>query len=990
MEAGGGVAFHGHLQLLRWFELDMQARVGPVEMDLHDAHRSTNSILSHNIHLIAHANRTFRPRRDRFKYRQGLDSEAAMVFELLDPKIQNVLKDKDIHEPTGPQRQAIPHILKGENVLLVAPTGIGKTEAAMLPIFHMLLRSGGKGIKCIYVTPLRALNRDLLRRLEEFGKALGLDVAVRHGDTSQSERTRQSRKAPDVLITTPETLQIMFSGKRLREHLANVRFFVIDEIHELAGDERGAQLAVAMERLIEESGEFQRVGLSATVGSVQEVANYLGGTMRKVTMIRTHVAKDMRVTVQSPMVDEADKDLAGSLQSDPQLMACMRRCREIIEAHRSTLLFVNTRDTAEALAARYHVWDEQFPVGVHHGSLSKEIRIEMEESFKQERLKGLICTSSLELGIDIGSADFAIQYNSPRQVARLIQRMGRAGHSVGAKSEGAIVASTPDEIAESLVITRKSTKEELEPLLVRECPLTVLANQLVAMTMTGMVDKDQAFQVIVRSYPFRNLSRGAFDGVLEQLGRIGLVFIGERDYRRSSRGMHYFYNNLSMIPDERSFRIRELSSRKIVGQLDESFVVSFAEPYATFITRGRSWRIVEMKEDELLVEQVKEIGSIPSWVGEDIPVPFDVGVEVGRLRRLENFQDYAGDKESVAKLRKYLQEQRQEAKLPTDQLLTLEMGKKLAILNCCFGSKVNETISKLLSVLLSARIGESIAVHTDPYRIVLELPRDIRAVTIVDTLKSIRSENVEGLVRLVIKNSSFLRWRFVHVAKKFGAVEKEADYQAINFNRLFEAYDNTPLYDEAVARVLWEDLDLEGTVRVVKMIEAGELQLEVSGLTPMGRAGLEHSKELIAPQRADHSILMALKNRLEEEHLFMTCLNCKSQWRLKVSDAPNHIHCERCGGKMVAALHSYNKDDAKLLSKKGLGEEEEAEVRRMYKNASLVNKNGRRALLCLVGRGVGPDTAARILSGFHEDEDEFLRGILSAEITYARTKKFWD
>jgi ATP-dependent Lhr-like helicase len=913
-----------------------------------------------------------------------------MVFELLDPRIQKVLKEKNIHEPTGPQRQAIPHILKEENVLLVAPTGIGKTEAAMLPILDMILKSEGKGIKCIYVTPLRALNRDLLRRLDEFGKALGLDVAVRHGDTPQSERTRQSHKAPDILITTPETLQIMFSGKRLREHLANVRFFVIDEIHELASSERGAQLAVAMERLVKESGEFQRIGLSATVGSVAEVANYLGGTERKVTTIRAHVAKDMKVTVQSPGVTEDDKDLAGTLQSEPQLMACMRRCRKIIEAHRSTLVFVNTRDTAEALAARYHVWDEKFPVGVHHGSLSKEIRIEMEESFKQERLKGLICTSSLELGIDIGSADFAIQYNSPRQVARLIQRMGRAGHSVGAKSEGAIVASTPDEIAESLVITRKSTKEELEPLKVRENPLTVLANQIVAMAMVGTVVKDEAYRITTRSYPFRHLTKEAFEGVLEQLGGIGLVFIGEKDYRRSSRGMRYFYDNLSMIPDERSFRIRDLSSRKIVGQLDESFVVSFAEPYATFITRGRSWRIIEIKEDELLVEQVKEIGSIPSWVGEDIPVPYDVAMEVGSLRRLGNYQDYAGDGEANGRLRNYLEEQRKEAKMPTDQLLTLEMGKKLVILNCCFGSKVNETLSKLLSVLLSARIGESIAVHTDPYRIVLELPRDIRAVTIIDTLKSIRSENVEGLVRLVIKNSSFLRWRFVHVAKKFGAVEKEADYQSINFNRLFDAYDGTPMYDEAVARVLWEDLDLEGTSKAVSMIESGEMQIDVTPLTPIGRAGLEHSKELIAPQRADHSILMALKNRLEEEQMFMTCLNCKSQWKLKVKDAPRHIHCERCGGKMVAALHSYNKDDARLLSKKDLKEGEEIEVRRIYKNASLVNKNGKKALLCLAGRGVGPDTAARVLSGFHENEDEFLREILSAEITYARTKKFWD
>lgn len=913
-----------------------------------------------------------------------------MVFELLDERIRQVLREKDIHEPTGPQRQAIPHILKGEDVLLVAPTGIGKTEAAMLPILHMLLRTEGKGIRCVYVTPLRALNRDLLRRLEEFGEALGLDVAVRHGDTPQSERTRQSRKAPDVLITTPETLQIMFAGRRLREHLANVRFFVIDEIHELAEDERGAQLSVAMERLVQEAGEFQRVGLSATVGSVKEVANYLAGVGRQVSIVRAHVSKDMVVRVQSPSVEEKDKDLAGTLQSDPQLMACMRRCRDLIESHRSTLLFVNTRDTAEALAARYHVWDEAFPVGVHHGSLSKDTRIEMEEAFKQERLKGLICTSSLELGIDIGSADFAIQYNSPRQVARLIQRMGRAGHRVGARSEGAIVASTPDEIAESMVITRKASKEELEPLRVREAPLTVLANQLVAMAMGGTVGREEAYRTIVRSYPFRSLRKEVFEAVLEQLGSIGLLFLGESDYRRSSRGMRYFYANLSMIPDERAFRIRELSTRKVVGQLDESFVVSFAEPYATFITRGRSWRIIEMKEDELLVEQVKEIGSIPSWVGEDIPVPYDVAMEVGRLRRLEEYERYAGDEEAVGKLRKYLEDQRSEAKLPTDQLLTLEMGNKLAILNCCFGSKVNETLSKLLSVLLSARLGESIAVHTDPYRIVLELPRDVRGLTIIETLRSIRAENVEGLVRLVIKNSSFLRWRFVHVAKKFGAVDKEADYQTISFNRLFEAYDATPMYDEAVARVLWEDLDLEGTMRAVRLIEEGALSIEITPLTPMGRAGLEHSRELIAPQRADHSILMALRNRLEEEQLFMTCLNCRAQWKLKVGDAPRHVHCERCGGKMVAALHPYNREHAKLLSKKKLTEEEEAEVRRMYKSASLVNKNGRKALLCLAGRGVGPDTAARVLAGFHENEDEFLREILAAEITYARTKRFWD
>ena len=281
-----------------------------------------------------------------------------MVFELLDPRIRKVLEDKDINEPTGAQSEAIPKVLAGENVLLVAPTGIGKTEAAMLPLLHKLINTPGKGIRLLYITPLRALNRDMLKRLEEFGEALDLRVAVRHGDTAQSERQKQSKYAPDILITTPETLQIMFTGKNLRAHLANVRYVVVDEIHELANDERGAQLSVALERVVELAGEFQRVGLSATVGSHKEVANFLGGANRTVRIIHARVAKETDISVQSPEVIDEDKDLAGTLQSDPQLIACMRRAKELIDKHHSTLMFVNTRDTAEALAARFHIWDE--------------------------------------------------------------------------------------------------------------------------------------------------------------------------------------------------------------------------------------------------------------------------------------------------------------------------------------------------------------------------------------------------------------------------------------------------------------------------------------------------------------------------------------------------------------------------------------------------------------------------------------------------------
>ncbi|HPT73722.1 MAG TPA: DEAD/DEAH box helicase, partial [Methanomassiliicoccaceae archaeon] len=763
-----------------------------------------------------------------------------------------------------------------------------------------------------------------------------------------------------------------------------------DEIHELAGNERGAQLSIALERLAELAGEFQRIGLSATVGSVEEVANYLAGVGREVDIVRTHVSKELELRVEAPQVLDEDRDLAGRLLSDPQLIAGMRRCRTLIEQHRSTLLFVNTRDTAEALGARYLMWDEEFKVGVHHGSLSKEIRIDMEERFKEERLKGLICTSSLELGIDVGSVDFAIQYNSPRQVSRLIQRMGRSGHRVGERTKGAIVATDPDEIAESLVVARKAMAGELEELRVRENPLAVLANQLVAMTMSGAANKEMAYFLVRRSYPFRNLSREEFFGVLDQLVRIGLLFDDQDKFRRTSRGMRYFYDNLSMIPDERTFLIREIGSRRIVGSLDESFVISFAEPYATFITHGRSWRIVEVREDELLVEQVADLGSIPSWVGEDIPVPYEIAQEVGRLRRTADVSPYPADKDAADVVLNYLEEQRKEGAVPSDTTVTLEMGKRLAVLNVCFGTKVNETLSKIISVLLSARLGESVGVQTDPYRIILELPRDVSPSVIIDTMRSMKADGVESLVRLVLKSSSYLRWRFVFVAKKFGAIEKDADYRTVNFTRLAEAFEGTPLFEEAVRRVLWEDFDVEGTMDAVRRMEAGEISFEVTALSPIGRAGLQHSREMIMPQRADHSILMALKRRLEDESLHMSCLNCRTQWKMKPRNAPSNIVCLKCGGLMIAALAPYNREDIALLKKKEPTAEEVKEIRRLYKNASLVKEFGQRALMALAGRGIGPDTASRILSSLYDTEDEFLRDILTAETTYARTKRFWD
>jgi ATP-dependent Lhr-like helicase len=828
----------------------------------------------------------------------------------------------------------------------------------------------------------------MLKRIQEYGEESGISVGVRHGDTPQSERTAQSKNPPKILITTPETVQVLFTGKVLREHLKNIRWVVIDEIHELADNERGAQLSVALERLAVHGGEFQRIGLSATVGNADHVRDFLAGAGRKVTVCRHDTHRDYDITVESPLPND-DPVLLDKLQTDPEMMGVMVHGRRLIENSNSTLFFVNTRETAEWLAARYRLWDEDFPIDVHHGSLSKETRMEMEDDFKSGKLKSLLCTSSLELGIDVGSTDLVIQFNSPRQVSRMVQRAGRAGHRIGELIKARILAVAPDEVAEAMVIARKCENRETESLEGRSCPLTVVANQLVAMTMAGRVKREDAFKIFKKSHFFKDLERSEMDAVIEQLKSIKMLFEDENGFKRSRRGMNYFYGNISMIPDERFYWIRDIGTRAVIGTLDESFVATFAEEYAMFIAKGRTWKIVEMREEEILVEEAREIGSVPSWTGSDIPVPFEVAMEVGKMRRIRNYDDYPCDEQSRHVVDSFLDSQ-EGFVLPTDKTITLEVGDRLAIINCCFGTKVNETLSKIISALLTARFGESVGVSTDPYRIIMELPRNITRDDLESTFSLIRPGTVEDLCRKTILNSTFLKWRFVYVAKKFGIIEKDADHRFMNFNRLFDMHKDTPAYNEAVNKVLWDDLDIVNTEKVLSMIADGEIEIVSGKVAPIGLEGVTRSKELMQPVRASHSILMAMKKRIEEELVFATCMSCATQRRLRVGDAPRKLKCPNCGSVMIAVLKEYERENVRLIKQDHLTQHEKKDLQRMSKNANLVMEEGNRAVFTLAGRGIGPDSASRLLRGIFVDEDDFLRGIMAAEVQYAKTKRFWD
>jgi ATP-dependent Lhr-like helicase len=799
-----------------------------------------------------------------------------------------------------------------------------------------------------------------------------------------------SKSPPDILITTPETFQIMFTGKHLRSHLNNVKWVVVDEVHELAEDERGAQLAVALERLTQLSGkEVQRIGLSATVGSPKEIARFLGGVGRKVDIIKTELPKDIEINVESPQPISEDETLGLTLGTDPKQAACLRRARELIDGHRSTLFFVNTRDTAETLATRYHLWDNDFPIGVHHGSLSKYVRVQMEEDFKSESLKALICTSSLELGIDVGSADYTIQYNSPRQVTRLIQRVGRAGHKIGETSKGTILAITPDDIAESSAISRRTLKREIESIKIRENPLTVLANQVLAIAVTSRDNTLKGcYSLVKKSYPFRNLKWDTFMGVINLLQDERVLWVEDNRFGKKRPSYNYFYDNISMIPDEKTFKVVDMTTRKVIGTLDEGFTANYIGPHARIIIRGRPWEVVEFEKD-ILVTPSQLVGAVPNWVGEEIPVPYEIAQEVGKVRRLDTYSDYPMDLGAEKTLLKTIKKQKKNHMVPTDKLVTIEHDKRTIVVNACFGSKVNETIGMLLSTLLAARVGESVALRTDPYRIILDLPTPMDPNIVKRILLETEPAGVEGIIRMALRNSSYTRWTLITVAKKFCVLEKEVDYKRISIKRLAEAFMDTPLYEETLNKTIWERMDIEKIQDILMEIQNQKIKLQITGLSPIGLEGVEAYRRLVAPQKPDRAILMTLKRRLEDERVKLLCLSCKRAYTKRIGTIPKNISCQNCGGKMVAAVPTYE-NHGPVLKKKNPKEKERKIIKRIFTNANLVLSHGKNAILAMRARGIGPKTAGRILAMHYETEEEFLREILSAEILYARTRRFWD
>jgi len=655
---------------------------------------------------------------------------------MLSDQLLRLMKEKGFTQFTEIQKLAIPVIASGANALVIAPTGWGKTEAAMLPLLEKLAKAEKKeGIQILYITPMKSLNRDMLGRLKWWSEQLGITIEVRHGDTTQSERQRQARKPPRILVTTPETLGAILPTTKMGESLKNVEHVIVDEVHELFGDKRGAQLVLALERLLEkrESRPFQRIGLSATVGNPENVAAFLCGD-RPCKIIRLPIERAMHLSVESPKPVDEDYELGNRLFIDGPAAARLRRLDDLIRTHKATLAFVNTRSIAETLGSRLlrlrKAERDLHEIAVHHGSLSKEARVSAEERFRGNELKGLICTSSLELGIDIGQVDLVIQYSSPRQVQRLMQRVGRSGHSIARTPKGIVIATDEDDIIEAAVIARRATKGLLESDEEQSLAFDVLAQQMAGM----LLDKEErtvaeVLAIAKRAHPFSKLTAEQVSRVAKQLHSEGLLFFDEKTgaLRKDSRTRDYYYDNLSMIPDQRKYFVKSAVTNSNVAMLDEGFVANFVEVGATIITRGVPWKVLDVGDREIIVEPSQDItAAVPDWVGEEIPVPYEVAQEVGVLRRKiaagEIFEgEYHVSGEAADKLISLIKKQ-SAIFLPDDKNVLVEQTPDAVIIHSLLGSKGNEALSRLLSQLASIHLGKSVRTEIDPYRIMLQAP----------------------------------------------------------------------------------------------------------------------------------------------------------------------------------------------------------------------------------------------------------------------------
>ena len=900
------------------------------------------------------------------------------------------------------------------HLLISSPTGSGKTLAALLPILSDILNKyvSDDPIKILYITPLRALNRDLFERIRSLLQFLGYDIAIWHGDTPSSERLRIKSRPPLILITTPESLQYIVVSRELREALRNVEYVIVDEIHEIVDDERGCELSVGLERLWSLTGPHMRIGLSGTIGDLDQVARFLSNN-RAYDIIDVSYEKSYEVKIVISSSDENNKD------SRAEALA------ELLErVKKPVLIFANTRDEVEYLGNQLR--NMGYEVYVHHGSLSKTERIEVEKRLREGSIDGVIATSSLELGIDIGYLENVIQISSPRQVTKLVQRIGRSGHRERNISRGYIVSSSNIyDLIECAAIARRTSEitrnnRVLEKPRIRSNPLDVLVHQIIGIALErNEVSVEDVYRVVKRSICFKDLSIDLFNEALKYASEARLISLENNKIKPTAKGSIYYYKT-TMIVDTKKYDVVDIVSRKKLGSLDEDFVLKSLSRDSYIVLSGRVWRIEDIREDVIYVSEfIGEEFMIPKWFGQQIPVERNVAREACALLDLvskdpEKASEIWG-REIVETLSKKLRRSGGEKiSVPSEKRVVIESysgngyagsSPSLMSIHVCLGSRGNRSLGYYLQEVLASEYGLETSVATTPYSVIILSKRFISPELVVEILSKERSrEEIIDILKKSLERSDDIRWYLVAVAKKIGAIDRDVSLEEAK--RFARFYKGTLIWREAIEEALYELLDAEVLIDFLNKLWGREIGYEILYLDKPSLLTSEALDLLSGLNRRmreareiiDSDVMIDLvKKRLDHKEVELICIVCGHVFTKRIKELDEVIRCERCGSVLIG-LNKYRDSSASSLIKRvlrnpsalsKLSDEEKKIINFIRSSADLIAANGKKAVYVLSATGVGLDVAKKILWS-SRDQNELFRNIIYAEIKYARTRDYWD
>ncbi|HLD79998.1 MAG TPA: ATP-dependent helicase [Candidatus Nanoarchaeia archaeon] len=769
-----------------------------------------------------------------------------------------------------PQLYGVMEIHSRKNVLISAPTGSGKTLTAFLSVINELVDSSEKQILedkvyCIYISPLKALGNDiqvnLLKPLQEInalaGKDLGIRIGVRTGDTTAADKAKMLKKTPHILITTPESLAIMINSPKFKEKLTQVQWVIVDEIHALAENKRGVHLSLTMERLQRLSPGMTRVGLSATIAPLEEIAGYLVGKDRDCGIVDIRFLKEMDLKVLSPVKSLVESDYMLKHRKMYDLM------NELIQEHKTTLIFTNTRSATERVV---HTLKEMFPqqyhdnVAAHHSSLGKEVRFSTEQALRDGSLKVVVSSTSLELGIDIGYVDLVICLGSPKSVARFLQRAGRAGHQLHSTVKARIIVMDRDDLVECALLLKSAIEKKIDRVHIPTNALDVLAQQIYGIAINEVMNINEMYHLVTKSYCYKDLEWKDFFEVIKYLSG-EYVSLEERHVyariwydpetgnvgKKGKMARIIYMTNIGTIPEESYITVK--IGEQIVGKIDEGFLERL-RPGDVFVLGGHVYMFKFSRGMTAQVStSVNRPPTVPSWFSEMLPLSYDLAMEINRFRRLMEEQFKAGksepeiidfvnkhlyvDEKAAYSIYRYFYEQYQYSQVPSDRKIVIETyldrGRTYVIFQTLFGRRVNDCLSRALAYTIGKSQHRDVEIGVTDNGFYLSAEQSFNALRAFEVLKQ---ENFRMVLENAIEKSEVLSRRFRHCAaralmilRSYMGQTKNAGRMQVGSKILFNAVkrisNDFPILKEARREVLEDLMDYPNAQKVIDEIIAG-------------------------------------------------------------------------------------------------------------------------------------------------------------------------